>query len=85
MVRTARLNIYLPDPEVRRRVKVAAARRDLSVSEYCVRAILRQLAEDGEWPPQESEEMPVAEAPREQDKKRRITNREKPIRHEVRS
>ena len=38
MVRTARL-----DPEVRRRVKVAAARRDLSVSEYCVRAILRAV------------------------------------------
>jgi hypothetical protein len=50
VVRTARL-----DPEVRRRVKVAAARRDLSVSEY------RQLAEDGEWPPEGTE------ARREQD------------------
>jgi plasmid stability protein len=64
VVRMARLNIYLPDPEVRRRVKVAAARRDLSVSEYCVRAILRQLAEDGEWPP---EGVPAAEAREEQD------------------
>jgi plasmid stability protein len=64
VVRMARLNIYLPDPEVRRRVKVAAARRDLSVSEYCVRAILRQLAEDGEWPPKG---VPAAEAREEQD------------------
>jgi plasmid stability protein len=67
VVRTARLNTYLPDPEVRRRVKVAAARRDLSVSEYCVRAILRQLAEDGEWPPEGTEGMPATEAWEEQD------------------
>jgi hypothetical protein len=44
-----RLNIYLPDPEMRRQVKAAAARLDLSVSEYCVRAITSQLVQ-GEKP-----------------------------------
>ena|SRR5713101_6155570 len=46
--RTARLNIYVPDPGVRRQVKMAAAKRDLSVSEYCLRAITTQLLTDGE-------------------------------------
>jgi hypothetical protein len=54
MVRTTRrgkvtrLNIYLPDPTLRRLVKTAAARQDISVSEYCVRAISSQLARDRE-------------------------------------
>ena len=43
-----RLNIYVRDPAVRRQVKAAAAKRDLSVTEYCLRAILRQLVQDGE-------------------------------------
>lgn len=43
-----RLNIYLPERSMRRRVKSAAARQDLSVSEYCVGAIASQLAKDGE-------------------------------------
>ena len=47
-----RLNIYVHDPAVRRQVKAAAAKRDLSVTEYCLRAIIRQLAEDGERLPQ---------------------------------
>lgn len=47
-----RLNIYVHDPAVRRQVKTAAAKRDLSVTEYCLRAIIRQLAEDGERLPQ---------------------------------
>lgn len=38
-----RLNIYLPDPALRRQVKAAAAEQDLSVSEYCVRAITNHL------------------------------------------
>ena len=45
-----RLNIYLPDPEIRRQVKAAAARRDLSASDYCLRAITAQLLRDGERP-----------------------------------
>ena len=43
-----RLNIYLPDVAIRRQVKAAAAKRDLSLSEYCVRAITAQLIRDGE-------------------------------------
>lgn len=43
-----RLNIYLPDPAIRRQVKAAAAKQDLSVSEYCLRAISSQLIRDGE-------------------------------------
>lgn len=44
----ARINIYVPDPAVRRQVKAAAAQRDVSVSEYCLRAITAQLVRDGE-------------------------------------
>lgn len=45
-----RVNIYLPDPGVRRQIRTAAARQDLSVSEYCLRAITIQLIRDGERP-----------------------------------
>jgi len=43
-----RLNIYVHDATVRRQVKAAAAKRDLTVTEYCLRAILHQLVQDGE-------------------------------------
>ncbi len=45
-----RLNIYTPDPSIRRQVKYAAAKRDLTVSDYCLRAITAQLVNDGELP-----------------------------------
>lgn len=48
----ARLNIYVPDPTLRRQVKAAAAKQDLSVSAYCLRAITAQLLRDGERPPE---------------------------------
>jgi len=44
----ARLNIYLPDAAIRRQVKLSAARQDISISEYCLRAITNQLIKDGE-------------------------------------
>ena len=44
----ARINIYVPDPAVRRKVKSAAAQRDLSISDYCLGAITAQLVRDGE-------------------------------------
>jgi hypothetical protein len=47
----SRLNIYLHDPTIRRQVKAAAAKRDLSISEYCLRAITAQLVTDGERSP----------------------------------
>lgn len=43
----ARINIYVPDPAIRRDVKTAAAHQDLSISEYCLRAITAQLVRDG--------------------------------------
>ncbi len=48
-----RLNIYVNDPTIRRQVKTAAAKQDISVSEYCLRAITVQLMKDGEKPPEE--------------------------------
>jgi len=45
---SVRLNIYLPDPAIRRQVKAAAARQDLSISDYCVRAIRLQIEHDQE-------------------------------------
>ena len=47
----ARLNIYVPDHTIRRQVKAIAAKQDISVSEYCLRAITRQLIQDGERAP----------------------------------
>lgn len=41
-----RLNIYMPDTVIRRQVKATAAEQGVSVSEYCVRAIARQLERD---------------------------------------
>ncbi|GIW50694.1 MAG: hypothetical protein KatS3mg081_0049 [Gemmatimonadales bacterium] len=57
-----RLNIYLPDPAIRRQVKAAAAKQDLSASEYCLRAITRQLIRDGERPPHGKERPPLETA-----------------------
>jgi hypothetical protein len=59
-----RLNIYLPEASMRRRVKSAAARRDISVSEYCVRAILSQLEEEGDSGSEEQATRQLAQAVR---------------------
>jgi post-segregation antitoxin (ccd killing protein) len=45
---TVRLNIYVHDPLIRRRIKTAAAQKDISVSEYCLQAIAEQLAREAE-------------------------------------
>jgi len=42
-----RLNIYLDDPHLQEYIKIAAARRRVSLSAYCLQAIRQQLAEDG--------------------------------------
>src|SRR5437588_3544008 len=57
-----RLNIYLPDPALRRLVKGAAARQDLSVSEYCVRAITNQLDRDQEGTAAQGKHLPLSTA-----------------------
>jgi len=43
-----RLNIYLHDPGIRRRIKAVAAQKDISVSEYCLQAITNQLVKEKE-------------------------------------
>ena len=43
-----RLNIYVHDPLIRRRIKTAAAQKDISTSEYCLQAITDQLAREAE-------------------------------------
>ena len=48
MEKRARLSLYLTDDKLRRQIKVAAAKRGLSISDYCVKAIQRQLLDDGE-------------------------------------
>ncbi|WP_027719037.1 hypothetical protein [Desulfovirgula thermocuniculi] len=53
-MKTARLNIYLDDPVLREKVKIAAARRGVSVSAYALMALRRQLAEDGLLPTAEN-------------------------------
>ena len=52
-ISSLRLNIYINDPAIRRQVKTAAAKQDISVSEYCLRAITVQLMKDGEKPSRE--------------------------------
>jgi len=41
-----RLNIYVHDPGIRRQIKAVAAQKDISVSEYCLRAITNQLIKE---------------------------------------
>lgn len=41
--KTVRINIYVHDPQIRRRVKEAAAREGQSMSEYCLDAIVSKL------------------------------------------
>lgn len=52
----SRLNIYLDDPTLHEKVKIAAARRRMSISAYALLALRRQLAEDGLLPAIESPE-----------------------------
>ncbi|MBW3660935.1 MAG: hypothetical protein KY397_04800 [Gemmatimonadetes bacterium] len=44
---TVRINIYVHDREIRKRVKQAAAGAGQSMSEYCLDAILDRLRGDG--------------------------------------
>ena len=55
-VTRSRLNIYLDDPTLQEKIKVAAARRRMSLSAYALMALRRQLAADGLLPSEESPE-----------------------------
>ncbi len=48
MANKARLGLYLKDEGVKRQIKVAAARRGMTVTDYCARAIEERLIKDGE-------------------------------------
>ena len=48
MANKARLGLYLEDEELKRQIKVAAARRGVTVTNYCARAIEERLIRDGE-------------------------------------
>jgi len=41
-----RLNIYVHDPKIRRQIKGMTAKKDISISEYCLRAIKNQLIKE---------------------------------------
>ena len=48
MARKARLGLYLEGEEIKRQIKVAAAKRGMTATDYCARAIEERLVRDGE-------------------------------------
>ena len=48
MGKKARIGLYLEDEEIKRQIKVAAARRGMTATDYCARAIEERLMKDGE-------------------------------------
>lgn len=52
LVRKARLGLYLEDEEIKKQIKIAAARRGISTTAYCAEAIKERLVRDGEIIPQ---------------------------------
>ncbi len=48
MARKARLGLYLEDDEIKKQIKVAAARRGISTTAYCAGAIRERLRREGE-------------------------------------
>ena len=48
MTRKARLGLYLEDEEIKKQIKIAAARRGISTTVYCAQAIRERLQKDGE-------------------------------------
>ncbi|PIU55175.1 MAG: hypothetical protein COS88_05370 [Chloroflexi bacterium CG07_land_8_20_14_0_80_51_10] len=48
MTSKARLGLYLKDDETKKQIKVAAAKRGMTVTVYCAQAIEERLTRDGE-------------------------------------
>jgi len=48
MTKKTRLGLYLEDEEVKKQIKVAAAKRGMTVTDYCAQAIEDRLISDGE-------------------------------------
>jgi len=75
----SRPSIYLDDPALRTKIKIAAANRDETLSAYCLGAIRRRLAEDGLLPESESAVGGLADADSRQAAARLLDQ----LRHEV--
>jgi len=60
--KTVRLGIYLANAGLWRLVRAAAAKRDVSISDYCVRAITNQLEQDGKSVPARETRVSLASA-----------------------
>ncbi|MBI2831484.1 MAG: type II toxin-antitoxin system VapB family antitoxin [Chloroflexi bacterium] len=48
MGKKARIGLYLEDEEIKRQIKIAAARRGVSTTSYCTQAIEERLKREGE-------------------------------------
>lgn len=48
MARKARLGLYLEDEGIKKKIKIAAAKRGVSATAYCAEAIKEYLTKDGE-------------------------------------
>jgi len=48
MGRKARLGLYLEDEDIKKQIKIAAARRGVSTTAYCSEAIRERLQREGE-------------------------------------
>jgi len=48
MVKKARLGLYLKDNEIKKHIKIAAAKRGVSTTIYCAQAIEERLRREGE-------------------------------------
>jgi len=57
-----RLNIYLGDPDLRAKIKIAAARAGVTLSDYCLESIRRRLTEEGILPETTPKERKLAAA-----------------------
>ena len=48
MVRKARLGLYLEDEDLKRQIKIAAAKQGISTTKYCTEAVKARLIKEGE-------------------------------------
>ncbi len=48
MGKKARLGLYLENDEMKRQIKIAAAKRGISITAYCTQAIEERLKKDGD-------------------------------------
>jgi hypothetical protein len=55
MVHKARLGLYLEDEDIKKRIKIAAAKRGVSTTIYCAQAIEERLKREGELSDKETE------------------------------